>query len=395
MVLPVRKDPVKLIYLLLGSLIINTGISFIWPLTTIYVTKYLHESLTVAGLVLFFNLTFSLLGNSIGGWLFDRWHPYQTIIFGITIATIATGLLVVWHGWPAYAILLMVLGFGDGIIVTCLNSTATLMKSKNPSYVFNVLYFMQNLGLVFGSLIVGFVLPLGITFLFALAFIMFIIFELLIIATFKGLNAAHENRHTQKANEKIKIPASNLKQIFSILICVFCVWIAYQQWASNISTYMLSMHLSIQSYSILWTLNAIIIVLFQPLLTFFDDFLTKHLHGRLYIGFILFAISFTLLLTAKNWFTFAASMTTLTIGEILSLPAVSTFVNDRAPEVLKGRFQGIVQSVTSAGRALGPLTGALIIDHASYFILFIFCIVIILLSELGFLLINSFTKKVN
>jgi len=64
--------------LLLGSLITNTGISFIWPLTTIYMHEYLHETLTTASLVLLINSASTVLGNYIGGLLFDRWSPYKT-----------------------------------------------------------------------------------------------------------------------------------------------------------------------------------------------------------------------------------------------------------------------------------------------------------------------------
>lgn len=72
-------DPIKLIWLFAGSLIINTGVSFIWPLTTIYIHNYLHETLTVAGIVLFINSAFTMIGNALGGFLFDKWHPYQTL----------------------------------------------------------------------------------------------------------------------------------------------------------------------------------------------------------------------------------------------------------------------------------------------------------------------------
>ena len=58
--------------------------------------------------------------------------------------------------------------------------------------------------------------------------------------------------------------------------------------------------MSVRLYSLLWTLNAILIVLIQPLLTYFDDWLTEHLHGRLYIGFSLFGLAFLLLIGATH-----------------------------------------------------------------------------------------------
>ncbi|CCI82462.1 MDR family MFS transporter [Lactobacillus hominis] len=389
------QDPIRLIWLFAGSLIINTGISFIWPLTTIYIHNYLHETLTIAGIVLFINSAFTMVGNATGGWLFDRWHPYQTILTGVSIATASTLLLVFFHGWPAYPILLVTLGLGNGMVVTGLNSIATLIKSKNASYVFNVLYFTQNLGLVFGSLMVGFILPYGITYIFLLAFIMFAFFNIVVLFEYRGLNKAHEGKRQKSFNsEDTHKPLQGSTQaIAAILFCVFAAWIAYEQWNSNISSYMLSLHMSVRSYSLLWTLNAILIVTLQPFLTHFDDWLTEHLHGRLYIGFSLFGLAFLVLIGAKHYALFALSMATLTIGEILSFPAVSTFVNDRASDKDKGKYQGIVQSITSAGRAFGPLIGALIIDHSSYLILFIFCSSIVIFSVVCFAFINKINKS--
>ena len=370
----VHQDPLKLNLLFVGSLIVNTGISFIWPLTTIYLHETLHESLTVAGAVLFLNSLFTLFGNALGGFLFDRWRPYQTILCGMTIVLIATGLLIFFHGWPSYPILLLVLGIGNGIVVTTINAVATFITSKNPSYVFNVLYFTSNLGLVIGSLMVGFILPLGMRTVFSVAFVWFSFFWLLICFTYRGLNRLH--RQPQKAMSHAasgKTGAAQRPVLIILLTMIFFAWIAYEQWNSTISTYLLHLHFSVRAYSFLWTLNAIVIVVLQPVLTHFDDFLAKHLRGRWSVGFILFASAFLLLVPAKHLSQFYLSMGILTIGEILSFPGVSTFVNDHAPQQDKGRYQGWVQAATSAGRAVGPLVGAAIVQYSSYPILFLFC----------------------
>nr|WP_263849749.1 MFS transporter [Lacticaseibacillus pantheris] len=94
----------KLKWLFLGYLITNTGASFIWPLTTIYMHQYLGETLTTAGIVLFFNSMAQVVGNIIGGRLFDKWREDRTMLIGVILVSTATGLLVPFHGWPAYPI---------------------------------------------------------------------------------------------------------------------------------------------------------------------------------------------------------------------------------------------------------------------------------------------------
>lgn len=388
-----RKDPIQLKWLFLGSLITNTGISFIWPLTTIYMHEYLHETLTVAGLVLLINSVATIIGNYLGGWLFDHWKPYETIVGGIVIATASAGALIFWHGWPIYAILLVILGLGNGIVVTCINSIATLVRSKQPSYVFNVLYFTSNLGLVFGSLVVGFILPLGIQYVFLTAFILFVLFLLVALLTFRNLNQAKQAIRRSKVTDTGDGRTREKLPIYLLLLMLFVAWVGYEQWQSNISAYMLHLGMTVRSYSFLWTVNAVLIVTLQPLLTHFDDYLLKHLRGRLYTGFFMFTGSFAILLTAKHYAFFILAMAVLTIGEVIAFPAVSTFVNERASYQEKGKYQGLVTMAASAGRAVGPLIGALIIESLSYTVLFIFCAAIVILATLAFILIGRGKRK--
>ncbi len=50
---------VKLHWLILGELVTWIGASFIWPLTSVYLNKQLHVSLSMIGVVLFFNCVFN------------------------------------------------------------------------------------------------------------------------------------------------------------------------------------------------------------------------------------------------------------------------------------------------------------------------------------------------
>lgn len=78
------------------------------------------------------------------------------------------------------------------------------------------------------------------------------------------------------------------------------------------------------------------------------------------------------------------AMAVLTLGEVLALPAVSTYVDLFSPRDARGRYQGVVQMLASAGRAVGPLIGALLIDATSYHVLFASLIVTLFAVILSF-----------
>jgi MFS transporter len=111
-----KQDPVKIRFLLLGSLIYNIGISFIWPLTTIYMHQYLHQTLTVAAIVLLLYYGTTLLGNAIGGAIFDKITPFKTILLGAIITSFCALAMFLIPSWPFYPIFLVIYGIGDGVV---------------------------------------------------------------------------------------------------------------------------------------------------------------------------------------------------------------------------------------------------------------------------------------
>ncbi len=84
----------------------------------------LHKSLTIAGIVLMINSFGMVVGNLLGGSLFDKLGGYKTILIGTFTCLCSTTLLNLFHGWPWYAIWLVLLGFGGGMIVPAIYAMA-------------------------------------------------------------------------------------------------------------------------------------------------------------------------------------------------------------------------------------------------------------------------------
>lgn len=108
--------PRALKILIIGMFINVTGASFLWPLNTIYIHNHLGKSLTVAGLVLMLNSGASVAGNLCGGFLFDKIGGFKSIMLGIGITLASLMGLVFFHEWPAYIVLLTIVGFGSGVV---------------------------------------------------------------------------------------------------------------------------------------------------------------------------------------------------------------------------------------------------------------------------------------
>ena len=107
----------KALWLLILGMVLNvTGSSFLWPLNTIYMHDHLGHSLTFAGFVLMLNSGAGVIGNLIGGTLFDKIGGYRSILAGIGVTASSSILLTFFHTTLFYILFLVVIGFGSGII---------------------------------------------------------------------------------------------------------------------------------------------------------------------------------------------------------------------------------------------------------------------------------------
>ena len=365
------KKEVSFIAVLLGAFFTSFGMSFIWPLTSVYLHDNLHISLTLVGLVLFFNSLASVIGNVVGGLGFDRRNPYYLMLAGGLVMTVTLIVLTLFHQAVPFAICLFFLGLAAGWNGTLVSALGATLKRFDGRYVFNMIYFVQNFGIVIGSSVVGFLydwdlrLPFFVSTLISLGFLAVVLIG---YHPLRNLKRATNERKTDKM--KIKLPKMNQYLMITLLSMLLITWTMYQQWGSNVSVYMTSLGIPFRYYSVLWTVNAGLILLIQFFIVRYGQYIKNHFMP-IYIGILMFAFSFVVLSIAKQYYMFVCAMVLLTIGEALAFPQVPVIVNRITPEGVKGKYLGLVNSFGSAGRAISPLFGGLMIETFSYRTLFI------------------------
>ena len=353
----------------------NVGYSCVWPVTTIYMHNQLHQSLVLAGVVLLCYSSANVIGSIAAGSRFDRGHTFGLNLFGQLITLLAVTLLIFMHGWPSYPILLCIFGFGNGWILTFINSMGTRVKKYPSVKVFNQLYLAENIGLVVGTGLTGFIYEQGIGWLFVLIAGIYLV-SLIIV----GIKFAKVELHGEcPVRQTVDAPADltgkrNLFVIIVLLLGLVVVWVMYEQWMSNLAVYLARFGISTGRYGMLWTINGVLIIIFQLLLDWIGRYHAT-LDLQVILGSFFMAGSFMLLLFAAHYGQFVLAMVVLTLGESLLIPGVPAYVNRLSPVVQKGRGQGMVNAFSSLGKALGPLFGGLVIERLGYFKLFAVCTV--------------------
>lgn len=383
----------RALWLLIIGMIVNvTGSSFLWPLNTIYIHDHLGKSLSVAGIVLMLNSGASVIGNLYGGSLFDKIGGYKSIILGISITLAALIGLTFWHGWPAYIIFQIIIGFGTGIIFPSMYAMAGSVWKEGGRKAFNAIYVAQNLGVAVGAALGGIVAAYSFQLIFLANTIMYIIFLLIAVLGYKGILVKSGKQIAIGIETPVIKNRKNLQALMILCTGYLLCWVAYVQWQTTIASYTQEIHISLTQYSLLWSINGALIVIGQPLLNGVLKHLTASLKIQMIIGIGIFIVSFLVAGKAEAFSGFLVAMIILTVGEMFIWPAVPTVAFDLAPKGREGFYQGIVNSTATGGRMLGPLLGGMLVDFFSMSILFIVLIGLFIIAILTTLLYDHRLK---
>ncbi|MFZ8102171.1 MDR family MFS transporter, partial [Staphylococcus arlettae] len=340
------------------------------------------KSLTVAGLVLLINSMGMVAGNLLGGTLFDKLGGYKTILLGTAICLFSTTLLNLFHGWPWYAVWLVLLGFGGGLIIPAIYAMAGAVWPNGGRQTFNAIYLAQNIGVALGAALGGFVAELSFNYIFIANLCMYILFAIVAIFNF-NINLEIK----VKPNDSLTLFAKeNRPQLLSLLlICaMFSIcWIAYIQWESTIASFTQQINISMGQYSLLWTVNGILILVAQPLISPIIRLLKGNLKYQMYIGIAIFILSFFVTSFAQQFSIFMIGMVILSLGEMFVWPAVPAIAHKLAPTGKEGAYQGYVNSASTIGKAIGPVFGGVIVDTFNMQIMFL-AMMALLFIALGF-----------
>ncbi|MFB4210583.1 MDR family MFS transporter [Shouchella sp. JSM 1781072] len=375
----------KSIWILIIATAINiTGASFLWPLNAVIMTQILGQTLTASGFVLMINAGAGVVGSLIGGRLFDKLGAYRTILIGATTSASAAILLAFFfETYVLYGLFLACMGFGSGMMAPSMYALAGSLWPEGGRRPFNAIYVAQNVGVSLGTALIGVVTLVRLTDVF-IANAGVHVFMLGFIAFFFRKWDGQLGR-TADATLQVskKVPFKKQYRLHALfLICgAFLIsWIGYTQWQANVSVHIQDLGIALPLYSLLWTINGLMIVFAQPLIALIIRKFHLSIKGQMTAGIIIFALSYLVLTQASVFTMFLIAMLILTIGEMFVWPAVPTIANQLAPKGREGAYQGIVNSISTGGRMIGPLLGGLIVDFYSIEWLFLLISGLLLVS---------------
>lgn len=353
----------RAVWLLVIGMAINvTGSSFLWPLNTIYMNGELGKSLTVAGIVLMLNSIATVIGNLFGGTIFDKIGGYRSILLGASISMLALIGLNIWNTFIPYTIFLSLCGFGGGIIFPAMYALAGTVWPEGGRKTFNAIYIAQNVGVALGAALAGIIANISFQLAFFGNLVLLTVFFFIALFGYKNLNAKVVKNKKQESIEIDKKDYAPMISLLTVCVAFLLCWVGYVQWQTTIATYTQQINISLEQYSLLWTINGALIVLGQPFLAPIVKRI-KSLKTQIVVGLIIFMISYVVTSVAEQFTMFVAGMVILTLGEMFVWPVIPTIAAQLAPTGREGFYQGVVNSTGTVGKMIGPILGGFLVDH--------------------------------
>ncbi|WAH38102.1 MDR family MFS transporter [Alicyclobacillus dauci] len=377
----------------LGCLINVGGLSLLWPVNSIYIHVGLHKSMAVAGLVLMVFSGAGLFGSFVGGWLYDRIGAMRILVYSLVISCVSILLPAMTSDFAVYVVVMAVFGVTCAIPFPVLNAVAGHAWPDGGRRSFNFLYVSNNIGVAIGTALGGVLAARSFQVVFygiALAYLGLLF--LITTALKKPFSDIRRSNDESRVKRQLEHTATVLPWggIAILFTGYTLAWAIYVQWQSTVSVYMQSTGYTLSAYSLLWTLNGLLIFLSQPLVSFVTrrfPALSFHMIG----GTVLYALSFTVMLFAHHYFVYVIAMVLTTLGEIFIWPAVPAAVAQIAPPSRLGMLQGLVGSCATAGRMIGPVVGGVLYDQGALHLVLLIAILSTVFPLVLFSVYHRFT----
>ena len=344
----------------------RVGGALIFPFLSLYITSKFNVGMTEVGLVMMVYSASAFFGNMLGGALTDKYGRKSMLIFGlISSATVSLGMGLI-ETWDVFYGLAFLAGFVSSIGSPAASAMLTdILPAEKRADGFGVLRVAINLAVTIGPAIGGLLAGISFLLLFIIDCVVSFIAAGIVFAALP---------ETKPKNEEGQIETSIMQslggygtvfkdKLFVIFVTtlVFSA-ISYIQITSTLSVYLNNLYgTTPQAFGYLLSLNAIMVVLFQFIVT-----VQVKKYKPLWmmaLGNLLYAIGVAMFGFVSTYPLFLMAMVIFTMGEMINAPVVLTLVANIAPHDMRGRYMAVYQLGHGIASAVGPLAAGVVLDN--------------------------------
>jgi predicted MFS family arabinose efflux permease len=383
------RDLPRPVWVVFSSTLVNRAGSMVLSFLVLYLTRERGFSAEHAGFMMFLYGVGAIVTGPFAGRLADRWgavpvmraslflsgvtllvYPLARTLPAIIAATVALAMLTEAFRPAAMAF------FGEAV------------EPARRKSAFAVYRLAINLGMAIGPAIGGILATISFRYLFLVdgatslaAAIVLVVAALPLAAKRKGV--PHESLPTTM-RRRLAIGAHADRRFLFFLASVLPVTVIFFQHISSMPLFIVQdLGLSAATFGLLFSLNCLIIVIFEVPL----NVATAHWSHRrtLALGALLSGAGFGAMAFARDFWSLAATVVIWTFGEMLFFPASAAYATDVAPDERRGEYSGLYTMTFSVAFAIGPWAGTVVLERLGARILWSLTFVLGLIAAAMFL----------
>lgn len=330
----------------------------------LYLTEHLGYTLT-QGSFAFVAFSASMLAASLcGGNLIDRLGPGLIMTASLFVNSLALLAFPLVHAYPPILLLCCIWGFGFGLYRPASSTLITHLSAPGLHKItFSVYRLAVNLGMSIGPAIGGYLAYHSFATIFIANGVANLLSSLILLTGLSRTTWLIYRPDTQTTFSLISIKW--LKQdraLRLLLIGMIPVGMVFFQYESTMAVFLSrDLHFALSFYGLLFTLNTLIIVLFELPLNVFT--LNWPYRITLMLGSLFTTLGFAGFFFATTEWHIIFLTIVWTIGEMILLPAASSYIADIAPAAHRGSYMSLFTTSSNIAMLFGPWTGAIVMGH--------------------------------
>ncbi|PEF38679.1 MDR family MFS transporter [Bacillus wiedmannii] len=371
---------------LFGTALTTFGSFMIRPFLAIYLYDKLDQNLLISALIVGLQPAVGFITNLFAGKLADRYGRKPIMLISLFLESLAMLCYAFAESLPVFAVITMLHGAAFCLFEPAASAQISdVVPMEKRSEVFAILHMAANIGIAAGSFIGVFLYKVNPSMVFIFSSIVLFLYGMLVLWKVPetlpvSVNSPPLNTSVQTNETKMRILKH--KNLIWVTLSMLPFTLLYSQ-----VVVVLPQHLKINFddylniYASLLTINAVIVVLFQILISkIAERFSVSKVIFFTYICLAITSIgyawvsSFSLLIFVEIIFT---------VGEMLNGPQIRKVISLMAPPDFRGRYFAIFGAHEQISEAIGPALGVFVLSQFGGGVWFTILSLLLLIS--GFL----------
>jgi len=390
----------KEVWLLSLILLINRSGTMVLPFMSLYLTSELDFTLAQAGWVMSAFGLGSIGGSLLGGRLTDKAGAFSVMFWALFLSVFGF-IALLWMKTLLSVCLTILLTslVAEAFRPASFAAIANCATPENRARAIALIRVAINLGMAIGPAIGGFLaVSAGFHYLFIIdgitCFLAAIFMRFIFVERFNEEKLKEKKAKLIAAEKEVVTPPLKDKRYLFFLLLVFFNAIAFFQIFSTQPVFFRDeFRLDESQIGMLMAFNCLLIVVTEmPLIYLIERYLTKL--QIVNVGTFLIGLGYALLIwLPPGWPTAILSMFFLTVGEMASLPFLSTLALNRTNDQNRGRYMALFTMTYSVAHIVSPNMGLQLAQNFGFQMMWYVIVGFSLLACLGFVWMSRSNMK--